>query len=55
MSGFDLLYNNLHRNVPKGSKSKEKVLESKSTQEGQDSKKSESSKNPFLALFSKLF
>lgn len=55
MSGFDLLYNNMHRTDPKKSRAKEKVLESHSTQEGQDSPKTESSKNPFLEFFSKLF
>lgn len=55
MSDFDLLYNNMHRTNPKNSKSNEKTVESTSTQEIQDSQKTESSPNPFLALFSKLF
>jgi len=55
MSGFDLLYDNMHRTISKTSKSKGKTEESTSTQEVQDSQKTESSKNPFLALFSKLF
>ncbi len=55
MSDFDLLYNNMHRTDPKKSKSKGKTVESTSTQEIQDSQKTEISKNPFMALFSKLF
>lgn len=55
MSGFDLLYDNMHRTISKTSKSKGKSVEGPSPQEIQDSQKTESSKNPFLALFSKLF
>ncbi len=55
MSGFDLLYSNMHRDISKTNKSNENTLkENKVTIEDQESKKSESTKNPFVKLFSKI-
>lgn len=56
MSEFDILYNNMHRNFPKPTKSSETVTKKSSvTQEGEESKKPEFSNSPFKTLLSKIF
>ena len=52
MGDFELLYKNMHRTASPAKKNSSNEV---AREKDEESKKSESSKNPFMTLFSKIF